>query len=220
MATRRKLYAVDLVAVLNLFRQYIDEPTANDVVELIESRYFEPSRDWQLFEVVVALRLEAAFRKVLGRRRKTRLLVGGARAPFARFELDNGCELRLWYQSWPRGDWPSAHRNVRSRFEIQGGDPRPDLVIEYLDRKLGATDFVLIELKASRDPTYLSQGIFQILGYLKDRSTMFFKKPYGWLVAPTSGAFLRLDQSDDEVWVVSADDVAAAAVERLHAWMA
>jgi len=50
---------------------------------------------------------------------------------------------------------------------------------------------------------------------------MFFKKAlrFGLLHRPLE-RFLRLDQSDDEVWVVSADDVAAAAVERLHAWMA
>jgi len=130
MATRRKLYAVDLVAVLNYFDSTSTSQLPTMLWSLLKVDISSRPEIGNSSEVVVALRLEAAFRKVLGRRRKTRLLVGGARAPFARFELDNGCELRLWYQSWPRGDWPSAHRNVRSRFEIQGGDPRPDLVIE------------------------------------------------------------------------------------------
>ena len=210
-AARTAFYAVKVQAVIETLRRYVEEPSADDITDLLSERYFEPARDWQLFEVVVALRLEAAFRAASMRRRKSRLLIGVGRAPYARFELPNGNEIRLWYQAWPPAAHASVHRSTRDRYAIAGGDARPDLMVERV-RPSGESDAVVLELKASRSASYLSQGVFQILGYLKDRPELLRQRPVGWLVAPTSAAFTSVDPGEHEIWAVSADHVADAAV--------
>jgi hypothetical protein len=202
---------VDLPAVADALKRYIEEPSPADITELLSARYFEPSRDWQLFEVVIALRLEAAFRRVCERRRKSRLLVGGSRGPFARFDNDDR-EIRVWYQAWPYGASQSLHRALRDHYGIGGSDVRPDIVIERLDKN-GASDALLLELKASRRSAYLSEGIFQLLGYLNDRPKLFTKQPAAWLVAPKSSAFETVNPLDYPIWVIDADNVAAAALQ-------
>jgi hypothetical protein len=73
-----------------------------------------------------------------------------------------------------------------------------------------------LELKATRDPGYLADGLSQILGYLKERPARFGATASGWLVAPQSPAFHEAPpMADDPLWVVADVDVAEAAVVRL-----
>lgn len=209
-AARSAFYSIDCLAVTEALRRYVEEPSPQDVTELLSARYFEPNRDWQLFEVVIALRLESAFRAVCRRRRKTRLLVGGGRGPFARFDVDGG-EIRIWYQTWPPAAHESAHRSLRERYRITGSDVRPDIVIERVDAS-GTSSALLLEIKASRSSAYLSEGVFQLLGYLKDRPAPFNNQPSAWLVAPNSSAFESADPGGEEVWAIDSENVASAAV--------
>ena len=71
-----------------------------------------------------------------------------------------------------------------------------------------------LELKASRSGAYLSQGLFQLLGYVKDRPRTLRHSPAAWLVTPVSGAFETANPGDSELWAVSADAVASNVVTR------
>lgn len=73
----------------------------------------------------------------------------------------------------------------------------------------------LLELKASRSGGTLGGGLLQLLGYLKDRPALFVTQPAAWLVAPPSTAFVSKDAKGRELWAVSSDEVASAAVIRL-----
>lgn len=216
VAARSALYKVHAVAVIEALRRYGEDPSPDDITELLAQRYFEPARDWQLFEIVVALRLARAFARRSIARRRGRLLVGGGRAPFARYLLSRVHEVRLWYQAWPSGDSGSLHRDVVDRYSIQAGAIRPDLVVELVLH--GTTvDAVLLELKATRSPSYLSAGVMQLLGYLNDRPDLFTTNPAGWLVAPASSAFKNASSGSLPIWAVDADSVASALVDRFAA---
>jgi hypothetical protein len=201
-------------AVAQLSRFVEREPTAPDLTELLCARYFEPERDWRLFELLVALRLARAIAEHSTAKRKSRLLVGAGRAPFARYAMSDGDEIRLWYQAWPRDIGLSVHEDARSHYEIDAGHARPDVVIQRV-RDGKTIDALLLELKASRSGGTLGAGLLQLLGYLKDRPELFTTRPSAWLVAPPSTAFISKDPDSRELWAVDSEAVAAAAVARL-----
>ncbi len=72
----------------------------------------------------------------------------------------------------------------------------------------------MLELKATRSGSYLGSGLSQLLGYLKEWPDAWTTQPSGWLIAPASSAYIAAHPSEDELWIVSSDDVAGAAVER------
>ncbi len=98
--------------------------------------------------------------------------------------------------------------------QLRAGPPRPDL---YISRCGAAPDAAVLELKATTSASYLGAGLSQLLGYLAERPGAWTTPPSGWLVAPTSPAFIAADPNGAELWVVSADEVAAAAVARFAA---
>ena len=128
--------------------------------------------------------------------------------------LANGDEVRLHYQGWPPSKTPSRHAEARARHQLRAGPPRPDL---YVSCRGAAPDAVVLELKATTSASYLGAGLSQLLGYLAERPGDWTTPPSGWLVAPASPAFIAADSNGAELWVVSADEVAAAAVARFAA---
>jgi hypothetical protein len=211
-AARTFFYKLLLPEVLRAMRRWIDAPSPADITELLCSRYFEPSRNWQLFEIVVALRLARAFAGISTGKRRGRLLAGSGRAPFAAYRLPDGGEIFLWYQAWPHAAGASIHAAARERHSIAAGETRPDIVIE---RRGAAPALAVLELKATRSASYLGQGLSQLLSYLKERPTLLGEPACAWLVAPQSPAFAAAPpHSVQPLWVVDADSVAQAAVER------
>jgi hypothetical protein len=213
-AARSAFYQVLIPGALRQTERFTESPSADDISELISQRYFEPERDWQLFELVVALRVAQAFAEVSSGKRQARLLVGGSAGPYARYRIPDGSEIRLWYQSWPHHAGASEHGQARRQYSIKAGPPRPDLVVEKV-RGDSRIDCVLLELKASRDSAYLGGGLTQLLGYMRDRPQLFAKRPAGWLVAPRSEAFTSRPSGDLDLWAIDADNVAGELINRL-----
>ena len=193
--------------------RWTESPSDADITELLYARYFQPSRDWQLFEVVVALGLARGFAERSPRLRRPRLLVGGAigREPYATYSLADGDEVRLYYQRWPSDSGPSAHQAARAHHSLSGHGPRPDLVIQ---RAGASPDAVIVELKASRYSSYLGDGLLQLLGYLHDRPRLFERQPAGWLVGLVSGPYKSEEPPSAPLWMVDPDELLDRAVER------
>ncbi len=214
-SARTEFYATVLPEAIETLLRYTERPSPDDITELLCQRYFEPRLNWQLFELVIALRLTGAFEERLGTKRSPRrLLVGYERHPFARYELDERDVVQLWYQAWPDIDTRSLLGEARDRHILGAGSTRPDFVIE---RRSGDTpvDVLLIEVKASRNPRTLGAGLLQLLGYLKDRPDFWPKETPGWLVAPKSPAFQAGSADDEPLWMVNSDELAEAAADRV-----
>jgi hypothetical protein len=214
-AARTAFYKHRVPDVIALLRRLVDtEPSKEDITDFLCRRYFEPARNWQLYELLVALRLARAIAEKAAGKRKGRLLVGTGRTPFARYVMPDGDEVRLWYQCWPLDVGQSLHDDARVHYNIGGDSSRPDIVVER--RRDGTTvDAVVLELKASRNDATLSGGLLQLLGYLKDRPDRFTRNPSAWLVPLPSPTVADAKPGHRELWVANSDDVAAAAVQRL-----
>lgn len=190
----------------------MDSPSEDDLVEMLSERYFEPAATWTIFEVCVALRLVREFAKASDKPRRSRLLVGSpGRTAFARYLLRDGSEVSLIYQAWPRDAGPSLLGETGKRQKMTMGSSKPDL---FIVRDGAAPDVLLLELKASVSASYLKGGLEKLLGYLADRPGLWKRKPAGWLVAPASDAFSVSAEEGQDLWVVDAETVAAAAVAR------
>jgi hypothetical protein len=214
-SSRRAFYSDALPDAIATMLRYTERPSPEDITDLLCRRYFEPRLNWQLFELVIALRLTRTFEERLeAKRSPTRLLVGRTQRPFALYELEEGDEIRFWYQAWPDIGARSLLREARARHKLAAGSSRPDFVLE---RRSGGhlVDAILVEVKASRNSRTLGAGLLQMLGYIKERPDAWPKDTPGWLVAPRSSAFQPGSAESEPLWMVSADDVAAAAADRL-----
>lgn len=211
-AGREPFYARTLVTAIEAVRGF-QSRSPEVLSRALCRRYFEPSKTWLLFEVCVALRLARAFREANeGRPRKTRLLAGPERKPaYARFAFTDGAEVSLFFQGWPGEDETSRLEELGERHAMKLSGSRPDLLIT---RTGPQADSVVLELKASREHDYLSQGLRELLGYVADRGSTW-SRPAGWLVAPPSATFAAAPAAvGADLWIVSSDEVAAAAVKR------
>lgn len=212
-AARTSFYKERIPAVLELLARFTRDPSPEDITALLTKRYFEPQRDWLLFELVLALRIARTFAARSATKRKTRLLIGTGRSPYARYVMPDGAEVRLWYQAWPTDAGASVHIDARGRYSISAGSSRPDFIIQ-LRRAGSSTDSVLLEAKATRSGSYLGAGLLQMLGYLKDRPALFTTQPSAWLVAPSSTAFATADAEGTELWAIDSSAVAEALASR------
>lgn len=205
--SRTLFYATTLSQAARLLRRFADAPTPNDVIDLLSKRWFEPSRDWALFELVVLLRVERAL-ATLGRRKRLRLT--SERAAFSVIEVAPGRQVRLWYQNWPTQAGDSEVLDAARHYGISAGGSRPDIVIEVA--LPGRSSGILIECKATRSSEYLGSGLLQMLAYLRDRPALFGRPASAWLVAPHGAPMTSHRPDGRELWVVHADDVASASI--------
>lgn len=201
--------------LVRLIDRSLQSPTPEGVLELLSRRYFEPSQDWRLYELVVVLRVATAFREVALRSHRTRLLVGSGSGPFVSFVMDDETTVEIWYQAWPSRT-ASVQSNVLARHEVSGAGSRPDIVATRLAADGQLIDAVLLELKASEHPSTLADGVLQTLGYLADRASLLLNPPAGWVV-PLGGARTVDPQPSHPVWIVDCDRVARSLVERFAA---
>lgn len=217
-AARSVFYRFHVAGAIAVLYRFLHAPEPDDLIELIADRYFVPHRDWKLFEIVVALRLTRRLGEIADSR-VDRLLTGVGQQPYARFRLGTW-EVRLWYQSWPRDSGRSAHQTALHRYQVVADPTRPDVVVEVLGRdgyRLG----ILLEAKASRRASYLSQGVIQSLGYMKDRPVLFTEQPSAAVVAPPSNAFTpNADQADIDVAIVNSDSITDWVTDRVLGWVA
>lgn len=211
-SSRSLFYRNQVSRVAKLLRRYSDDPSPSDVVDLLARRWFEPSRDWALFELVVLLRLERALAG-LGTRRRVRLLT--VSSAFSVIDVAPGQQVRLWYQNWPERAGASEQLEAAKHYSISTTGSRPDILIEV--RTGGSSKGILIECKASRSSRYLGEGLMQMLGYMRDRPALFGREACAWLVAPAGPSFTSQHAEGRELWVASVDEVADAAIAAVSA---
>ena len=208
-ADRKGFYRSRVANAARYLRRILLAPSAEDVVQALSDRFFEPRQDWKLFEIAVLMRISHALAEIGMRLSPTRLFIEGRGRSFARFRLSTGREMRLWYQTWPPATRPSELDDAIRHYELTSGGNRPDIVIEWIDDGV-STRAIILELKASAAPAYLSSGLSQLLGYLRDRPRLLTEPASGWLVAPVGPGYASKDPSGRALWAISANDVAAA----------
>lgn len=213
-SARQAFYARTVLAAAESVLR-LEAPDEQALTEVLAERYFKPKEAWRLFELAVALRLARALGEVSPRPRKSRLLVGVGKAPFARYGFEDGGEVALIYQGWPDDGSASKRKEAGGWHGLRSSPSRPDI---FIVRSGPVVDAAVLELKATFSSGYLGEGLQQLLGYLAERPDLWHGWPAGWLVAPASTVFKdRVAEGGSSLWMVSADRVAAAAVVRFVA---
>jgi hypothetical protein len=185
------------------------DPSPDDLVEALGERYFEPRQDWRLFEIAVLMRITKGLATVGSRINPTRLFHDSRGRPFAVYKLSPVREVRVWYQAWPPATGPSVLDGAIRHYDLSSGGNRPDVVVEFVEDGESRCAIVL-ELKASSSGSYLSSGLGQLLGYLKDRPRLLAAPGSGWLVAPPGAGYESKPPGDCVLWVTSSSEVAGA----------
>ncbi len=205
--SRRAFYRVTVRAAAETLLRY-QEPSPEDVTSLLVERWFEPERDWALFEFVVLLRIHRAIDVVS--KRITLRTVGIGHGPFAEYSLGPARRVRLWYQRWPSTAGPSEMLDAAAHYNINTAGSRPDIVIEYENG--GVSEAVVLELKASKNAEYLASGLLQLLGYLRDRPALSKNRPNGWLVASDNAALSSMNSAGRDLWALRCADIGTAVI--------
>jgi hypothetical protein len=183
----------------------------DQLAAILRKRYFVPGRDWLLHEVVVLVRLDRALCEAnVDQVRRTLFSDSGI---VAVYRVGDGAEVRIRQQGWPeKSGIASRRQSAAKRHGFDVHPSRPDLMVERGGQN---PDLVVLELKASRVPATLGSGLSQLLGYLHERPGLFDRQPAGWLVPlPWERLTDAAPDSGQPLWVVPADRVAAAVVER------
>lgn len=216
MADRTGFYHSSVTSAARYLRRFVISPTTEDIVQTLCQRYFEPKQDWKLFEIAVLMRLCAALSAIGTRVSAARMFHDGRSGPFACFRLNGTSQIRLWYQSWPPATKPSELDDAVRHYKLASTGNRPDIVVEVVEAGVSKRAIVL-ELKASSSGTYLSSGLSQLLGYLRDRPRLTTGPASGWLVAPAGTSFVTRPAEGRALWMTTADHVAADVVSEIHA---
>lgn len=204
-ADRLGFYRNRVTRAARLLRGLLNNPSPQDQVDALCSRYFEPTQDWKLFEIAVLMRLCAQL-DTLGERVARKATFDADR--FAHYRLDGSREVVIWYQGWPKTGEASELREAAAYYDVKALN-RPDITVQLLkDGRHERT--IVLELKASSSSQYLGSGLSQLLGYLRDRPTYTQQPASGWLVAPAEGGYETKPAGKRALWVVSADNVAAS----------
>lgn len=208
-ADRLGFYRLRVTNAARYLRRVLHDPSPDDIVQALSERYFEPRQDWRLFEIAVLMRIARSLGEVGQRLIPTRMFHDGGKGPFARFQLSPTHVVQLWYQSWPPATKPSELDDAVQYYELVSGGNRPDIVLEIIEAGMSIRAIIL-ELKASTSSTYLSSGLSQLLGYLRDRPGLLSQTASGWLVAPSGAGYVSKVPNGRSLWVTSADEVAPA----------
>lgn len=214
-ADRMGFYRLRITEAVRYLRKLLVSPSPTDIVDALSERYFEPRQDWKLFEIAVLLRINDALVDAGVRLSGTRMFGENRRRPFAVYELAPHRQIRVWYQIWPRATGPSELKEAIKYYELPAGGTRPDIVIEIVDHGKSIRA-LLLELKASGSSTYLSSGLAQLLGYLRDRPGLLSAPASGWLVAPPGSGYTSKPPVGRALWVTSSDHVASAVIDVLR----
>lgn len=163
----------------------------------------EPLSKDTLFELAVLFKvIEAAIQN--GWKEKHVRLIGGETDCMTEMGK-NGVDLRVYYQGLPSEfDQMSIYRKLMVRHGLSDRSRRPDIVLEWKDGE--TKSYCIIEVKRSSKRRYLADGVYKVLGYLKDfdmvQARWFRGVLIGW-----DGIDFSCHVRDEEMYITSWDNL-------------
>jgi hypothetical protein len=134
--------------------------------DVLANQMLQPlSRD-TLFEIAVVFRILDTFKQSGWKESKTSLIGEGQKVLSVIHKED--WIINIYYQQIPthfvkqsryKELMKDAHLSVKHR--------RPDILLEWID-KGGKSKYTIVEVKRSQNRDYLADGLYKVLGYLKD----------------------------------------------------
>jgi hypothetical protein len=160
-----------LARVYDHYCRLVAHPTLSALLEALRQRVLAPLDDDALYELWALLGAATVFDEA-GWTLDVAGLVGRAAVPFTYRAPGGGTVARLRFGHTP-AHWRRASRycTVFDRYGLAGAVRRPDLIVEL--RQSRRRRHLLVEVKRTRDPQYIADSIYKVLGYLADFEAVF-----------------------------------------------
>ena len=199
--------AFALAATLfDALRETLDSNDPRSVARCVAKGALWPMEPWQRFELAVALTLAHAIehrltREAPGRWQIRHAVVDPRRQEIVVFECDDGRRLRMFYNQSPL----ASGRRQEAIAHYFGGEAssRPDVVV-LGDGPGREPRAVVIEVKLSRDPSYLHRGFDEAIGYAVDYARHL--SDFAGSVLVTPGRLRGAPRPDDKVVAIGWPD--------------
>src|SRR5918912_1928726 len=159
-----------LARVYDHYGRLVEHPTLSALVDALRQRVLAPLDDDALYELWALLGAATVFDEA-GWTLDVAGLVGQAAVPFA-YRAPGGTVARVRFGHTP-AHWRRASRycTVFDRYGLAGAVRRPDLIVEL--QRSRRRRHLLVEVKRTRDPQYIADSIYKVLGYLADFEAVF-----------------------------------------------
>ena len=173
---RSSRHAVRLLAqAYARYHGLIRRPSPAALLDALRQRVLIPLDDDALYELW-ALLGAATVLDELGYVLEVANLIGRHSAPFSYRAPHGRALVRLRFGHTP-AHWrrDSRYRAIFERYGLAGATRRPDLIVEMRQgRGRGRqTRHLLVEVKRTRNPGYIADSIYKVLGYLADFAAVF-----------------------------------------------
>lgn len=160
-----------LAAAYTCYRDLVERPSSAVLLEALRQRALSPLDDDTLYELWALLGAAAVFDEA-GWTLEEAALVGQSAAPFT-YRAPGGrgvARLRFGHTPahWRRG---SRYRSIFRHYGLAGAVRRPDLIVEIQHGH--RPHYLLVEVKRTRDPGYIADSVYKVLGYLADFQSAF-----------------------------------------------
>jgi hypothetical protein len=157
--------------VYDHYCRLVEHPTLSALVDALRQRVLAPLDDDALYELWALLGAATVFDEA-GWMLDVAGLVGQAAVPFTYRALGGGTVARVRFGHTP-AHWRRASRycTVFDHYGLAGAVRRPDLIVEL--QRGQRRRHLLVEVKRTRDPQYIADSIYKVLGYLADFEAVF-----------------------------------------------
>ena len=160
-----------LAAAYTRYRDLVERPISTALIDALRQRALVPLDDDTLYELWALLGAATVFDDA-GWALDMAALAGQDAVPFTYRAPDGRAVARLRFghtpSHWRRG---SRYRAVFQHYGLSGAVRRPDLIVEV--RRGAVRRYLLVEVKRTRDPGYIADSIYKVLGYLADFQAAF-----------------------------------------------
>jgi len=160
----RQSHYKELAAIAARFN-YCQSKPISFLMEELNGNIFEPLNKDTLYEIAVLFK---TIRTALdcGWKEEKAGLIGGS-SKTASTLVKDGCELKLYFQKLPSVMAKNSdYSNIMFSYGLSESLRRPDIILELKTHH--GDRLVIIEVKRSSSRSYLVDGTYKLLGYLKD----------------------------------------------------
>ncbi|MCC7554323.1 MAG: hypothetical protein KO202_07545 [Methanobacteriaceae archaeon] len=158
----RNQYYKKVANLYKLYEELFIKNTLEKLKELLSKQLIKPASDDTLYELFVFFKLISAldYDKInLG------LLMPGNDYS-VKYE-DDDIKLKIYYQNTPTIFYEnSKYKNIFENYQINASLKRPDIILEF--EKDNKKIYRIIEVKRTKEDSYLRESVYKVLGYLGD----------------------------------------------------
>jgi hypothetical protein len=133
---------------------------------ILSKQILQPLSKDTLYEIAILFRLIDYFKVNGWDERKVSLIGEGQR--IVSLLCKNNFVIKIYYQQLPQFFAPqSLYKELMEEYQLSIQNRRPDIILEWKDES-GIKKYTIIEVKRSKNRSYLADGLYKVLGYLKD----------------------------------------------------